>query len=92
MGSEFESVLAEFKANERAEDIIPIVSDEGAQKFVVAWPKIIIRRTLIFPDPLPEEVGEVYGGEGREDHQCRLKSTAQLRRWLIRRWGMAWRW
>lgn len=58
MGSEFESVLAEFKANERPEDIIPILSDEGAQKLVVAWPKIIIRRKdgeMPVPGPVNEK-------------------------------------
>lgn len=60
MGNEFESVLAEFKANERAEDIIPILSDETAQKFLVAWPKIIIRRDLTFSDPIPNTVNEQW--------------------------------
>lgn len=59
MGNEFESVLAEFKANERAEDIIPILSDEGAQKLVVAWPKIIIRHKE-GKKPVPGTVNEKW--------------------------------
>ena len=60
MGSEFEAVLAEFKAKERPEDIIPILSDETAQKFLVAWPKIIIRRDISFTDPIPNTVNEQW--------------------------------
>lgn len=41
---DFQSVLDEFKKAEKAEDVIPLVSNEDARKLIIAWAKTVIRR------------------------------------------------
>ena len=56
-GSSFEDILQDFKASKDTTNIIPLLSEEDAQKLVVAWPKVVITRIPVKGSP-PESQNE----------------------------------
>ena len=46
-GPSFEDLLEIFKTSKDTTNIIPLLSEEDAQKLVVAWPKVIITRISV---------------------------------------------
>ncbi len=56
-GPSFEDILESFKKSTDTTNIIPLLSEEDAQKLVVAWPKVVLTWIRV-KGPAPESQNE----------------------------------